>query len=79
MPPSLSFELEKLFDPNSEEIVKDATLLFRDIASDAATKAASGIRPPQEDMARIDEPADGHTWHDTPDLKDAKALLDELG
>jgi len=54
------------------KLLKDATLLLRDVASDAATKAATGLRPSEDDMARIDEPADGHTWHEAPDVKDLK-------
>lgn len=48
--------------------VKDATVLFRDMAGDAATNAAQRVRPDQEDLAQIDHPAQDNVWHDTPDL-----------
>ena len=48
--------------------VKDAGLLFRDIAGDAATNAAARVKPSQEDLAQIDRPADDNTWHESPNL-----------
>lgn len=49
-------------------VVSDATVLLRDMAGDAAQKAANKVNPSQEELNRIDEPADDNTWHDTPDL-----------
>ena len=49
-------------------VVKDASILLRDIAGDAASNAANRVRPDQDDLARIDAPAQDNVWHDTPDL-----------
>jgi hypothetical protein len=49
-------------------LVNDATILLRDMAGDAATNAASRVKPSSDDLAQIDHPATDNTWHDTPDL-----------
>lgn len=38
------------------------------MAGDAATKAASKVKPSDEQLAQIDHPADHNTWHDVPNL-----------
>lgn len=43
-------------------------MLFRDMAGDAATKAATKVNPSDEALAQIDRPAEDNTWHDAPDL-----------
>jgi len=48
--------------------VSDATILLRDIAGDAATKAADRVNPDEEQLRQIDRPADDNTWHDVPDM-----------
>jgi hypothetical protein len=48
--------------------VKDASVLIRDIAGDAAQNAANTINPDEEDLKHIDEPAEDNTWHEAPDL-----------
>lgn len=54
------------------KLLKDATILLRDMAGDAATNAAARVRPSQEDLAQLDHPAQDNTWHDAPDMsKDA--------
>ncbi|TKX22126.1 hypothetical protein C1H76_5759 [Elsinoe australis] len=50
------------------KLLKDATTLARDIAGDAAQKAATRINPNEEDLAQIDRPAEDNTWHDVPDM-----------
>lgn len=50
------------------KLLKDATVLLRDIASDAATKAATKFRPSDEDLSQIDQAAADNTWHDTPEF-----------
>ncbi|CAK7236885.1 hypothetical protein SBRCBS47491_009788 [Sporothrix bragantina] len=50
------------------KLLKDSSILFRDILSDSAEKATSAIRPSDEALAQIDEPAPDHTWHDAPNL-----------
>lgn len=45
--------------------ITDIALLGRDIAADAAIKLASTLRPDQEELARVDEPAPSSQWeHD---------------
>jgi hypothetical protein len=48
--------------------VNDAAIIMRDIAGDAATKAADKVKPSDEQLAQIDKPAEGNTWHDAPDM-----------
>ncbi|RYP06453.1 hypothetical protein DL765_009489 [Monosporascus sp. GIB2] len=55
------------------KLLKDATVLMRDIAGDAATGAASRVRPSEEELANIDEPAQDNTWHNKPDFSKANA------
>lgn len=43
-------------------------MLLRDIAGDTAQKAASTVKPDEERLAQIDQPAEDNTWHDAPDL-----------
>ncbi|RYP43861.1 hypothetical protein DL768_009609 [Monosporascus sp. mg162] len=50
------------------KLLKDATVLLRDIAGDAATNTASRVRPSEEELANIDEPAQDNTWHNTPNF-----------
>lgn len=45
--------------------MSDATVLLRDIAGDAATKAATKVNPDDEKLAQIDQPAEDNTWHGT--------------
>lgn len=49
-------------------LVNDAVVLVRDIAGDAAMKAADKVNPTDEQLAQIDKPADDNTWHDVPDM-----------
>jgi len=54
------------------KLLKDASVLLRDMAGDAATNAATKVRPSQDKLAQIDQPADDNVWHDAPDMsKDA--------
>ncbi|KAI0148383.1 hypothetical protein GGR57DRAFT_239258 [Xylariaceae sp. FL1272] len=50
------------------KLLSDATILFRDMAGDAASNAANKVKPSEDKLAQIDQPADDHTWHDAPDL-----------
>ncbi|KAI1259109.1 hypothetical protein F5Y18DRAFT_318041 [Xylariaceae sp. FL1019] len=50
------------------KLLSDASLLFRDMAGDAASNAANKVKPSEDKLAQIDQPADDHTWHDAPDL-----------
>lgn len=48
--------------------MSDATVLIRDIAGDAAQNAAATIKPDEERLQSLDEPAPDNTWHEAPDL-----------
>jgi hypothetical protein len=48
--------------------VSDATVLIRDIAADASQKAANQVRPSEDKLAQIDEPAEENTWHEKPNI-----------
>ncbi|KAJ5089413.1 hypothetical protein N7532_008097 [Penicillium argentinense] len=50
------------------KILSDATVLVRDIAADASQKAANQVRPSEEKLAQIDEPAEENTWHEKPNI-----------
>ncbi|KAI0427354.1 hypothetical protein F5Y09DRAFT_316463 [Xylaria sp. FL1042] len=50
------------------KLLSDAGVLIRDIAGDAATNAASKVRPSEEKLSQIDMPAEDNTWHETPDF-----------
>lgn len=56
------------FDPVLTLLVNDATILIRDIAGDAASKAANKVNPSDEQLSQIDKPAADNTWHDVPDM-----------
>ena len=53
---------------NPPSLVSDATILARDIAGDAASNAATRIKPSEDRLNQIDHPAEDNTWHDVPDL-----------
>lgn len=55
--------------------VNDATILLRDIAGDAATKAASKVNPSDDQLAQIDRPAEDNTWHEVPDVQGYKEQM----
>lgn len=59
------------------KLINDAGILLRDIAGDAATKSAGKLRPDQDALNRLDEPAPDHQWHDAPDFNtnDVKGQL----
>ncbi|KAJ5983394.1 hypothetical protein N7481_005493 [Penicillium waksmanii] len=50
------------------KILSDATVLIRDIAADASQKAANQVRPSEDKLAQIDEPAEENTWHEKPNI-----------
>ncbi|KAL3423219.1 hypothetical protein PVAG01_04966 [Phlyctema vagabunda] len=50
------------------KLLNDATILVRDIAGDAASKAANKVNPSEEQLSQMDKPASDNTWHDTPDM-----------
>ncbi|KAK5997557.1 putative C32A11.02c-like protein [Cladobotryum mycophilum] len=50
------------------KLLKDATVLLRDMIGDGATNAANLVRPADEHLQQLDEPAPDNTWHEKPDL-----------
>lgn len=50
------------------KLLKDCTILLRDMAGDAATNAAARVKPSQEDLAQLDDAAQDNTWHEAPDF-----------
>jgi hypothetical protein len=50
------------------KLLSDATVLLRDIAGDAAQNTANKVKPSEDRLNRLDEPAEDNTWHQTPDL-----------
>ncbi|KAI1818787.1 hypothetical protein GGS20DRAFT_526858 [Poronia punctata] len=50
------------------KLLNDATTLIRDMAGDAAANTASKVRPSEDRLNQIDQPADDNTWHDPPNL-----------
>lgn len=55
--------------------VNDAMIIVRDIAGDVSQKAASRVRPSEEQLAQVDEPAEENTWHEAPDFSKHKEQL----
>lgn len=53
------------------KLLKDSTVLVRDMAGDAATNAASHVRPSDEQLSQMDRPAEDNTWHEKPDFSKA--------
>ncbi|KAB2108827.1 hypothetical protein AG0111_0g2958 [Alternaria gaisen] len=50
------------------KLLSDATVLLRDMAGDAAQNTANKIKPSEDRLNRLDEPAEDNTWHDTSNL-----------
>ncbi|TVY47846.1 Uncharacterized protein LOCC1_G002934 [Lachnellula occidentalis] len=50
------------------KLLNDATILIRDIAGDAAQKAANKVNPSEDELSQIDKPADDNVWHDKPNV-----------
>ncbi|KAF2126553.1 hypothetical protein P153DRAFT_369245 [Dothidotthia symphoricarpi CBS 119687] len=65
------------------KLLSDASVLLRDIAGDAAQNTANKVKPSEDRLNRLDEPAEDNTWHDVPsrgDLRDrAKQNLPNIG
>jgi hypothetical protein len=50
------------------KLLSDATVLLRDMAGDAAQNTANKVKPSEDRLNRLDEPAEDNTWHDTSNL-----------
>jgi hypothetical protein len=54
------------------KLLSDATVLLRDIAGDAAQNTANKVKPSEDRLNNLDQPAEDNTWHDTPDMSKDK-------
>ena len=50
-------------------------ILVRDMAGDASQAAANKVRPSEENLSQIDQPAEDNTWHEKPDVASHKENL----
>ncbi|KAL7935202.1 hypothetical protein V8C35DRAFT_298777 [Trichoderma chlorosporum] len=50
------------------KLLKDASILVRDMVGDGATNAANWVRPSDEQLRQMDQAAPDNTWHEKPDL-----------
>ncbi|KAI1749246.1 hypothetical protein F4782DRAFT_316240 [Xylaria castorea] len=50
------------------KLLSDASVLIRDMAGDAATNAATQVKPSEDRLNQLDLPADDNTWHDAPNF-----------
>ncbi|KAL5340832.1 hypothetical protein BJX70DRAFT_95678 [Aspergillus crustosus] len=50
------------------KLLNDALTIARDIAGDASQKAANKVRPSEDELAQIDQPAEDNVWHEKPDV-----------
>ncbi|CAH0044074.1 unnamed protein product [Clonostachys solani] len=50
------------------KLLKDFSILIRDIAGDAAGNAANKVRPSEEQLGQLDQAAPDNTWHEKPNL-----------
>jgi hypothetical protein len=54
------------------DTVTDATVLLRDIAGDTAQKAAGRVKPSEDQLAQMDQPAEDSVWHEKPEWSSEK-------
>ncbi|KAJ4982827.1 hypothetical protein SVAN01_11675 [Stagonosporopsis vannaccii] len=50
------------------KLLSDASTLLRDIAGDAAQNTANKVRPSEDALGQIDQPAEENTWHENPEF-----------
>ena len=53
--------------------MSDAFVIVRDMAGDASQQAANKLRPSEEQLAQVDQPAEENTWHEKPDKEQLKS------
>lgn len=46
--------------------MSDALVIVRDMANDASQHASTKIRPSEEQLAQVDQPAEENEWHEKP-------------
>ncbi|KAL4896727.1 hypothetical protein BDV59DRAFT_171334 [Aspergillus ambiguus] len=54
------------------KILNDAWIVARDMAGDGAQKAANKVRPSEDELSQVDQPAPENTWHEKPDFSKQK-------
>ncbi|RAK74211.1 uncharacterized protein BO72DRAFT_385194 [Aspergillus fijiensis CBS 313.89] len=66
--------LGRLLITNGEfrKLLNDAMILARDMAGDMSQKASDRLRPSQDQLDQIDEPAEENVWHEQPDFSQQK-------
>lgn len=57
------------------KILSDALVLVRDMAGDASQAAANKVRPSEDQLSQIDQPAEDGVWHEKPDFAGHKDQL----
>ncbi|EAW10686.1 uncharacterized protein ACLA_051580 [Aspergillus clavatus NRRL 1] len=50
------------------KLLNDAMIIARDMAGDVSQKAANTLRPSQEQLSQVDQPAEENVWHEKPDV-----------
>ncbi|KAL2860733.1 uncharacterized protein BJX67DRAFT_386370 [Aspergillus lucknowensis] len=50
------------------KLLNDAIVIARDIAGDVSQKAANRVRPSEDQLAQVDQPAEENVWHEKPDV-----------
>jgi hypothetical protein len=53
--------------------VNDVGVIARDMAGDASQEAANKVRPSEEQLAQVDQPAEENVWHEKPDKEQLKS------
>ncbi|PLN76405.1 hypothetical protein BDW42DRAFT_188706 [Aspergillus taichungensis] len=57
------------------KLLNDAMIIARDIAGDVSQKAANKVRPSEDQLSQVDEPAEENTWHEAPDFSKHKEQM----
>ncbi|PKX92530.1 uncharacterized protein P174DRAFT_421582 [Aspergillus novofumigatus IBT 16806] len=50
------------------KLLNDAMIIARDMAGDVSQQAADRVRPSQEQLSQVDQPAEENVWHEKPDI-----------
>ncbi|KAI9932892.1 hypothetical protein MW887_009144 [Aspergillus wentii] len=50
------------------KILSDAAIIARDMAGDASQTAANKLRPSEEQLSQVDQPAEENLWHEKPNI-----------
>ncbi|KAK9583377.1 hypothetical protein V6Z92_007519 [Aspergillus fumigatus] len=50
------------------KLLNDAMIIVRDMAGDVSQQAADRLRPSQEQLSQVDQPAEENVWHEKPNI-----------